>query len=522
MGECVRGRHISTPSLTWPNTVRHNRAEYAELRATVAELASTFAAIPTESTLPRVLAMEWSMAWESELLETCRELEQTSETLASALNAFSKMLATPSLADVSAAQFGQLYRLAKALSQSQLPPEVLLKHVRLDALETALNKRGELLRLSGQTNQSLDIALVEFCNVLNASVAGVVPKGMKRPIYGLVNELMRDDLPPAQLVFHTQFDVLKKRLAERPALLRNQTQAFKALEARSFNTTLIDRIQVEEVERSWGDAVASFWPLSALKKTAIKKRLTAYMTPGGATEPEVDLPLLCEYRDSQAGLLANLLSLGLSSKLQAAVARDIHALDDQIKGAIRLRQAIGNAGLAPAHVGKAARGSLKPLVDAAHRFFSNAKTVATLRTKLMENLVQLGLPSALQAAVETNASGLEPQMQAAQKIREGVLALGVSGDRVFDVLQGILLTPEQERRRTAEELCRSARAFQQAWGAYSQQAAVAPVASRVAIRGRRCGRPGKTGARPTNHAQAVDGLGKRAEACRTTGPYCVY
>ncbi|MBX3426900.1 MAG: DUF3320 domain-containing protein [Pirellulales bacterium] len=476
MGECVRGRQVETPRLDWPASVLHDQAEYARLQATVAELAATFQAVPAEAALSRVQATEWSMAWENGLLESCRQLESASASLAAAITAFSAKLGAPELADISSTQLTHLYRLAQELTRPSLPAADLLLHERLDTLQSALEERRGLVEQSDHANASLEGALLGFCEAIGASPGGQVPEAMKRPLYRLANELVRPELPPPELVFHQQFEVLTQALADRPAQLRIRDQAFEALEARWFNPALIERININDLEAEWAKASGSFWPLSLLKKSGVKKKLKAYMKAEGTSQPDIDLPLLVEYREARDRLTENLATLGLPPHLQAAVEKDAGALDSQLPLAVRLREAIIAAGLTPDGVGKTSRGALEPLTVAARRLYPPGREVETLRVSLIENLAALGLPPELQAEVTRDASALDAQVKAARSIREAAAPLGFSGDLATQALQTMLAAEEQSRCQAAADCCRAAKAFQIAWVAYTKQALSQPVA----------------------------------------------
>jgi very-short-patch-repair endonuclease len=480
MGECVRGRHVTTPGLNWPATVQHDRTQYAELVATVAKLASILQAMPADGAMPRVQATEWSMAWETKLLEACRQLEAASLSLAASIKAFSRILATPSLVDISPRQISPLYRLAVELNRTSLPPAAVLLHDQLDQLKSGLEIRRDLLCGRDQASQALETELVRFVNTLGVSPSGVVPEERKRPLYRLANELVRSELPPAELVFHEQFDALAKALADRPALLQQRDQAIEALKARSFKQALIDRIQMEDLERNWEKVSTSFWPLSAWRRRTTTKKVSAYMAAGGAVEPEIDLPLLREFRDSCERLANNLASLNLPPHLQAVVEKDVGALELQLQSARRLREAIIAVGLSPVDVGKASRGAMGTLTAAARRLYPPGRQVETLRVQLNENLAALGLPPALQAAVVDDASALDNLVQAAQCIRETITALGISDEQSTQAFHAILAASEQPRREVASECCRSAKTFQIAWAAYTQHAGDTPVATESA------------------------------------------
>ena len=115
MGISVSGRDHSAPKLDWPVTVRHDRKAYETLKAAVHDLSSTFAAVPPEAVLPRVQATEWSMAWESELLETCQHLIAAAEAFSSAMERFIGVIGLTSSTDVSLEQLERLNRFAQVL-----------------------------------------------------------------------------------------------------------------------------------------------------------------------------------------------------------------------------------------------------------------------------------------------------------------------------------------------------------------------------------------------------------------------
>ena len=481
MGECVRGRLVDTPCLDWPSTLRHDRKKYAELQKVVSQSASTFVEVATaDAAMSRVQKTEWSMAWENELLESCRQLTLASESLAAAIETFSQSLGTSELVDVSPTQLSQLYRLAQELAQSELPSTELLLHDHFEELKASLDERSDLFQRSSQAKESLEEALLKFCEAIGASPAGVVPEGMKRPLYRFANELVSKEMPPAALVFHEQFDSLIKALSDRPQLLRDRDKAYEALEARLFNSALIDRVQVEKLEGQWQKTSSSLWPLSAWGKSRIRKKIKAYMTTEGAAEPEIDLPLLREYRETGECLVENLASLGLPPHLQAMVEKDPSSLDTQLQSAQRLRKVITATGLTPSAVGKASQGALEPLVAVARGLYPPGREVETLRVKLKENLSKLGLQPELKAAVEKDASALDTQVKAVNSIRATATALGITGDRLIQALRTILAASDLSRREAATKCCQSAKEFQNAWSAYTQHAKVTPVANESA------------------------------------------
>ncbi len=322
-----------------------------------------------ESTIRQLEATEWSMAWETNLMDSCRQLETTSDSLASSVQAIGALMHAAFLKDISSSQLTPLYRLAHELAQPDLPSAEVLLHENLSDLRTALEQRHELLEASNQAGQALEFALKTFCQSLGMLPDRVIQDDQKRLFYRLANELVRAPLPPAELVFHEHFDELRQVLGDRPALLKAKNEAFAALVARSFNPALIDRIDLESVEREWTAASMSFWPLSAWKKWKALAKIKAYMNASGYVQPDVDLPLLRDYVDSCKRVAENLVSLNVSPQLKASVGKNTTALDAPLQAASRLREVIHAAGLTPSEVGRAARGELAPLIAAARALF---------------------------------------------------------------------------------------------------------------------------------------------------------
>jgi very-short-patch-repair endonuclease len=475
MGECVRGRDVDAPRLDWPASVHHDRQAYAELQIAISELATACNSVPAKAAIGRVLTTEWSMAWETRLLKTCEELASASEAMAAVLASLSQLLAAPQLSDISATQLPELYRLATELARPTLPTEEILSHARLDDLKAGLDARAGLLERAQRTAGTLEAALVELCRVLDVANSGPVPAEKKRQLYRLANELVQPDLPPAELVFHQQFSAIATLLADREALLNVRAQSVEALKARLFNEALIDRIDVEAVEHQWAKALKSIWPLSAWRRSATKKVLKTYMATNGTAEPNVDLPLLRDYKNVCVRLAENLASLGLPVPLQAAVENNARGLVAQLSVAARLRDAMNSAGFTPDAVGTAAHGTLKPLAESASHLFPPGRELEILRGQLKENLTTIELSPELKKTVERDARALDAQVQAAKIIRKAVGALGILNEDT-QILKSILAAPEQIRRDTASACCQRAKAFQNTWGTYTECAGAMPVA----------------------------------------------
>jgi hypothetical protein len=288
--------------------------------------------------------------------------------------------------------------------------------------------------------------------------------------------LVRAKLPPAELVFHPQFDGLGQSLNERPGLIAARLDAFEGLKARSFDVALIDRIKVDKLELDWNEATASVWPLSAWRKRLVAKKLKAYRAATGAA-PEVDLPLLREYKDSCTKVLENLDSLGLSPQLRGLVEKDVAALAPYLEPAKQLREAIELAGFSLDAVAKASRGSLETVVTTARRLYGPGKEVESLRAKLKENLAQLGLSAELQARVEKDTATLDAQIKSARTIREALTSLGVSATDRGEAVRFLAAAAGEMRRQVAAECRQSAKDFLDAWVEYTRVAIATPAAT---------------------------------------------
>lgn len=475
MGLCVRDRDVATPRLNWPATLQHNQQQYADLRETVFQLARISSAVTATAKLPHVRTTEWSMSWESQFLETCRKLREAAEVLTAALRPFAELLAAPELRDVSSAQLRLVYRLAYELSRASLPARDILMRARSEELKTAMAMRRELLNRSQQACQSQESALREFGQRMGVSAPPTVCEAWQHSLFQLAGELDRANLPPAELVFHEQLDAVAHALAEQPALLQARERAVQAVTARSFSSALIDHIPVEVLEKQWQKAATSFWPLSMLRRNQTRKQFKAYLSAGGVAEPDVDLPLLHEYKACCDRIAENLASTGLSEPLLAKVRQNSNALDDSLALALTLQQAIQATGLSPASAGRATKGQLKPLIDAARRLQRSQQDRKSIDKQLDENLAGLGLPEHLLEKVKQDASALDSEIALAIGIRDAAAAIGFLGDRLAQVLNALMETPEQRVREVTTKFCHSAKNFQQAWSEYAHQAATTPA-----------------------------------------------
>ena len=476
MGESARGRDVQAPRLTWPKTVRHDQHAYRQLETTLSELATTFSVVSTEPVIPCLASVEWSMAWEQAFLESCQQLKAVSQSLLSSLASLARMWGSEQLEQVSSNDLRQLYRLAFELSRSDQPPASILLHPRLDELQSALALRRQLKRELEQLETTLEGELAAFCTTLGITLAEVRARDGMRSLYRLVKELLRLETPSAELVFHPRFDTLRQLLVDRSALLQQREQTVASLEARQFNSLLLARVDVARLRRDWQAALQSFWPFSIWKQSALAKQLKAFMKPGAAAQPAVDIPLLEEYAADCERLAENQAQLSLPVPLQASVEAHPHALEAHLEVAQQYRTAFAQSGFSLERIKQAVQGNLLRVTEAARRLVQPSVKIDTMRARLKENLERMELSAELRGDVERDADRLDRAVQAAGAIQGAAVDWWGSRERSLALLEIVLKTPESTRRELANEYCQLAKAFQTAWQTYLDLAKVRPVA----------------------------------------------
>jgi DNA polymerase III delta prime subunit len=477
MGECIRGRDCVAPRLDWDSRTRHTREDFKKFEETIANLATIYQAAPVKDPIQRLEATDWSVAWENGMLQSCQELFEAAEALAAVIRTMSGRFGILPAGDVNAKQLSVLYRFAQDLANSGIPVPELVLHGAVDELARALQTRHELLQRSRAVHEALHAALQAFCAAIGHPQQDTLPDAKKQALLHVASELVRSQLPPAELVFHSQFDSLMERLSERPHLLQARANALSALVARSFNPALIDRVPSDLLERQWKAANETFWPLAVWLKWCLGQTFKAYMTPSGTPAPEIDLQLLREYRECCQRVAQNMASLGVSAQLQEVVDKDPAEFLQLLQAAQRMRTVLMGAGLSPVNVGIAAHGRWEPLVAAVQRLYTPVREIDSLTTQLKENLKSLGLSPKLQQVVEKDTNALSSQIEAANKFRAAVVTLGVSPAELAGFLQRLHTIDSEFRRSISVEYCRAAKKFQEAWVAYSRHAGITPVGS---------------------------------------------
>ncbi|PWC48211.1 DUF3320 domain-containing protein [Azospirillum sp. TSA6c] len=116
----------------------------------------------------------------------------------------------------------------------------------------------------------------------------------------------------------------------------------------------IKALPLAELDAEWAAAKEAIWPLSALRKKAVAKRLD----PAGNADPETDLPRMRRLQT----LLADLDGLPQAQALPGwrGMETDLDRLDRKLKAASALRSAVGGAAHSPDQL-IALRGALTQL-----------------------------------------------------------------------------------------------------------------------------------------------------------------
>ncbi len=476
MGLYVAGRDQAAPALDWPMVTRHDRAAYESLEAVIADAAAAWEALPKDAPLDRVSARDWSMTWENTLIAACTDLERSSDALTAAIGPLTAGLGIPELSDASAGQVTNLYKLALELTRVEIPPRAILLRDDFDALGKRVAERMQLLEHRKTATDALTNALQAFANALGLQPRGDIPEAERRPLYRLANDLVKAPLPPAELVFHPAFDSLPSILADRERLLRERDEAIGALEARSFTRSLLSRVPVAQLRQDWAKAAQALWPFSLLKRSAVTKKLKSFMAAEATPDPEFDLPLLADLQACNDRLSANLASLGLSDTVAKPVEHSGSALDGLLADAKRTRDALRATGATPEGTAQATGGSLDALLAAAKSLYPPGRALETLRRGLRDNLAALTLPDDLYRLADEAPASLTAHVEAAQRLRLAIKALGLGNDVTARIPVAMADCPADTLRSAAAAYCHAAKAFQTAWQAYATAAETPPCA----------------------------------------------
>lgn len=102
----------------WDPATRHDQDAFKNLERSVDELTVNFEAIESETPLPMISMTDWTIAWESRLLEAGQRLAEHSQALQKPLSVFATALGVPQFSDGSLENLNRIKRLSLALSEA--------------------------------------------------------------------------------------------------------------------------------------------------------------------------------------------------------------------------------------------------------------------------------------------------------------------------------------------------------------------------------------------------------------------
>lgn len=108
------------------------------------------------------------------------------------------------------------------------------------------------------------------------------------------------------IVYDTDFAQLRAAISTLENAIGRHETARSGLSA-NYDRNATPRINVDDIEHQWRQAVAAFWPSSQLGKRKVQKLLQGYVVSGTA-DPEQDLPLLRIMQESRAAADGSLLA----------------------------------------------------------------------------------------------------------------------------------------------------------------------------------------------------------------------
>ena len=108
------------------------------------------------------------------------------------------------------------------------------------------------------------------------------------------------------IMFDPDFQALRASLPALTEAIARQGAARDGLAA-TYDESALVRVDVNELDQEWRQAVAAFWPSGQLGKRKVQKLMQGYIVAGTA-DPEADLPLLLEMQDARQTVDAHILA----------------------------------------------------------------------------------------------------------------------------------------------------------------------------------------------------------------------
>jgi very-short-patch-repair endonuclease len=497
MGLSVQGGDLACPTLGWGSTpslakaLQHDRGHYKTLTQSIANAASARQALPTGVDLGRVEASEWSMAWETELLDNCRHLRDSADQLTLAAERLLSLLDAGPLVEITASQLAGMFQLAKELTAGDPPPSALLLHPDLERLKSAIDERGTMLahrhqavtasqNALSQLQASIGLAPAANATTTNAPAARTAttheaadPESIGLQLAAAVNGSESAGVP---LVFHRQLESLTSAGVVRAELMNRLQEARRALEARAYAASLLGHIPIDTILAAWMNASAAPWPLSLWKKYSVKQRLKTFMAPAATPDPAFDVPLLVACMDSEKRLDEHLRSLQLPAALETAWSESPAALDEPIAAARRLRGLIQQAGGSlpdsPADIDL----MTKALTSSAASLLATRREIEALDGQLASQGELLELPPELRKLAAHDVGPITASIDAVRRWRSALAGAGFAPEQLPILLRGLVAATPETRTAVATGFHQLAKQFQGAWQTYTKVAGQTPAA----------------------------------------------
>lgn len=118
IGMALGGQDVPVPALSWPVGSQHDEAGLQALESLAGEIGLAFGAIRIRPALQLVDAVDWTSAWQEDLLAAAANLRMASDGLGKALAAFQSSLGLAPKEDVSKSDLNALLQLAEVLRDS--------------------------------------------------------------------------------------------------------------------------------------------------------------------------------------------------------------------------------------------------------------------------------------------------------------------------------------------------------------------------------------------------------------------
>jgi hypothetical protein len=155
MGLIARERQQAPLRFDWTNRQEHDRNHYYRLVDGVRQLASNFQAIRNMTPIPEIRTREWSIAWESRLLDDCQQLNRLTGQLQQSRVSLAASCGWESLADISVSQLEAIDSFARSLLGCRGIDVRIMFHPHFAQIRAAVRSLAEEIEKYQQLQQQL-------------------------------------------------------------------------------------------------------------------------------------------------------------------------------------------------------------------------------------------------------------------------------------------------------------------------------------------------------------------------------